>query len=667
MNKNKTKMIEITNEIDLEQIKKIQTRTIKTNAIPDPRKTDLLFRSINPIFKLAAKYKIDSSVAFKLGKEQHCKILQNKFLQYCNKKKGDLNESQTRILDSPNTKGGSQDNPLGPKFKISEIDFSKFKNFSIIDYIFTAFQPEIKSAIIRSFIVSASSIFLLSIYKSFLEELQSQFKEHNGIKSITILFLNIISIVGLQLAISLFVNHGEVSNSILNKKIKTTLYSLIYNKCLTVDYLNSKKLDMGKISTLFQSDVKQFDTFSWIVTNSVGSVVQITLGISYGFYVFGFSYSLVILPLLFFSYFNKLVFSKWGKLNHEWKRALDMRIGLLKEILGNINFIKAWVLENEFLNRMEKRRLGEIKLILTSTFLIMGFTSLTVFGEILATLIFLGVYLANQNALNVGKMTVLIRSLSIIGNGVKVIGSCFGSYKALRVSSKRIEEFFLSEEWHRESRRIKLKRENSSDNIDLEIINGEFQWAKEVSEDTYETEEQSDMILVSDENRMSFMIDRVNMKLREGNLYLMVGKIGSGKSTVLSAILGDVPSISSRPSIFFNDGKTLSYLSQEPWIINGSVEENIKLGTSNLSSNPHYRLESDFKMEKESERLEYAVKYSCLMEDLEMFGEEMRGDDDLGNTPDWRLGLSRMVGQSGKKLSGGQRARIALARCLYQE
>jgi len=79
---------------------------------------------------------------------------------------------------------------------------------------------------------------------------------------------------------------------------------------------------------------------------------------------------------------------------------------------------------------------------------------------------------------------------------------------------------------------------------------------------------------------------------------------------------------------------SVCFMSQNPWLIDGTVKTNI------LLNKPF-----------DQEKFDWAIKYSAL-------------DHDLKN---WDLKENHKIGESGAALSGGQRARVVLARCLYQE
>ena len=110
----------------------------------------------------------------------------------------------------------------------------------------------------------------------------------------------------------------------------------------------------------------------------------------------------------------------------------------------------------------------------------------------------------------------------------------------------------------------------------------------------------------------------------------IVGAIGSCKSSLLAAILGEMSLVEGSSRIY---GK-ISYVSQIPWIFAGTIRENILFSKS-------------FKKEK----YERVLKACCLITDFRSF----------------RAGDSTVIGEKGVNLSGGQKARLSLARALYTE
>lgn len=125
-------------------------------------------------------------------------------------------------------------------------------------------------------------------------------------------------------------------------------------------------------------------------------------------------------------------------------------------------------------------------------------------------------------------------------------------------------------------------------------------------------------------------LDDVNLYLEKGKLYGVIGMVGSGKSSLLSAILGEITIVDGKVKV--NGG--VSYASQEAWVFGSTVRQNILFG----QSYDRYRYQK-------------VVKACALLKDFQQFPE---GDQTI-------------VGERGSSLSGGQKARINLARAMYRQ
>ncbi|KAL3796991.1 hypothetical protein ACHAW5_002761 [Stephanodiscus triporus] len=127
-------------------------------------------------------------------------------------------------------------------------------------------------------------------------------------------------------------------------------------------------------------------------------------------------------------------------------------------------------------------------------------------------------------------------------------------------------------------------------------------------------------------------LEDVNVDFRMGDLTCVIGAVGSGKSAMIQMLAGELPP--SLGSIRRRRGTSVAYAPQDPWIMDGTVRENILLGFN-----------------YDSETYSTVIRACGLHVDL----EQLRDGDDT------------IVGDRGVQLSGGQRARIALARAFYRD
>lgn len=122
----------------------------------------------------------------------------------------------------------------------------------------------------------------------------------------------------------------------------------------------------------------------------------------------------------------------------------------------------------------------------------------------------------------------------------------------------------------------------------------------------------------------------VNLEINKGELVCVVGKVGSGKSSLVSAILGEMQRAEGKVAV----GGRVAYASQQAWIINATVKKNVTFGTS-----------------FDQGKWEAAVDACCLKSDLDI----LPGGEDTE------------IGEKGINLSGGQKQRVSLARAMYAD
>lgn len=184
------------------------------------------------------------------------------------------------------------------------------------------------------------------------------------------------------------------------------------------------------------------------------------------------------------------------------------------------------------------------------------------------------------------------------------------------VSIERINEFLNSPEitdYNEPSRNlpnyddIRQPPSTADDSIIIKIRNGNFNW---IEDDPVPT------------------INSIDLDVKRRSLVAIVGGIGSGKTSLLSAILGEMEKLTGQLEV---KGR-IAYVPQEAWILNGTIRDNILL-------NRKY----------EEEKYKKVLEACSLQVDLTMFA----------------AGDQTEIGEKGTNLSGGQKQRISLARAVY--
>ena len=144
-------------------------------------------------------------------------------------------------------------------------------------------------------------------------------------------------------------------------------------------------------------------------------------------------------------------------------------------------------------------------------------------------------------------------------------------------------------------------------------------------------------------NRGNNVLKNINLSIKKNSITALIGRSGSGKSTIVDILLGLIQQDSGE---IFVDGKRIDqnvsklkigYVPQSNFLINDSIKRNVALGVK----------EVDIDLNKVNK----AIELSSLIYDLENNG----------------LDINSMVGEKGSQISGGQAQRIAIARSLYDD
>ena len=170
----------------------------------------------------------------------------------------------------------------------------------------------------------------------------------------------------------------------------------------------------------------------------------------------------------------------------------------------------------------------------------------------------------------------------------------------------------------------------------ITIVDGAFSWTTLDNDDVPQVaNDKAEISSINkvDEDEVSgpvpFLHD-VNLSIRRGSLTAIVGNVGSGKSSLLSAIIGEMMRVSGE--VFCNG--SVAYCAQQPWVQTSTIQDNILFGRP-----------LDIRL------LQKAIKTTCFDSDLETFPH----------------GMATQMSEKGNNLSGGQKARLALSRAVYSD
>lgn len=449
-------------------------------------------------------------------------------------------------------------------------------------------------------------------------------------------------------------------------------YYLMAMKSLKVGIVNPQEFDHDSILDIFKYDVSQIEFFSSSLVSFVRGTTQVTLAILFGVYFFGYIFFGLLGAMVIFVLIENLLH---GMVRRRDKKANDAKIKrkeTLMDVLRNISFIKINALENIFLLKLNRVRRAEIRAINKYRFLQTAVNFILNFKFPLILTGFLFLFFNLGGVLSVSLITLFLRISVLVKKELCSMSNSIGNWSVLKWSLKRIHIFLDSSEL--EFNRIKSPVD-FGDKDGIRIETGNFYWDKQMSREEAEgrrlaklkgveyqedmrtptkirnrtpseISKQSNSILYqtlltefTTESMMQqykipqkeekFRLNSFDFRAKRGKLTVVIGKLESGKSTLLHSLLGETMIKNFLNTKVFLNGY-VSYMGHTPWMIKGTVLENIVLNKKFIR-----------------EKFDWALKFSCL--DAEMLSWRARENTDI------------------KKLASiCQRKRIEFARCLYQ-
>ncbi|KAF6215602.1 hypothetical protein GE061_010358 [Apolygus lucorum] len=470
-----------------------------------------------------------------------------------------------------------------------------------------------------------------------------------------------VELILVNLGTSLLSNHYLYQTVIFGMKMRAAVVSIVFRKSLRLSKTALNDVSPGQIVNLVSNDVSRFDivavAFSFLWSGPLQTVI-----VSYFLYrdvgIYSFAGMAVIVGVTIFQTYTARLTSQFRR---KIARETDTRIRLTDEILAGILVLKLYAWEIPYTKLLEQARRAELKYVRRSNFIRTIYMAFNLSTTKWAMFLTLSTYILSGFKLTTAQVFVISSYYSILNHsissvfvrGIQEVAEC-------TVSMKRLQAFLMREEIDivASSPVITVKEESTGEepHEDTPLKQDESITTEEETEfnagnnkpvnggvhgnspgKNGQSGGNSDLaIVVQDvkaswvEGRMVPTLMNLTFTVRRGNLIGLIGSVGSGKSSLLHLLLSELKQDVGK--VFVNG--SVSYASQESWIFAGTVRDNILLGR------PYNRA-----------RFRKVVAASCLTRDLEMFPH----------------GDRTMVGERGASLSGGQRARISLARAIYCE
>ncbi|KAL6564040.1 Multidrug resistance-associated protein 5 [Orobanche hederae] len=393
---------------------------------------------------------------------------------------------------------------------------------------------------------------------------------------------------------------------ILGMHVRSALTAMVYRKGLRLSSSARQSHTSGEIVNYMAVDVQRVGDYSWYLHDMWMLPMQIILALAILYKNVGIA-SLATLVATIVSIVATVPVARIQEdYQDKLMAAKDDRMRKTSECLRNMRILKLQAWEDRYRVKLEEMRGVEFKYLRKALYSQAFITFIFWSSPIFISAITFGTCILLGGQLTAGSVLSALATFRILQEPIRNFPDLVSMMAQTKVSLDRIAGF-LQEEELQEDATIILPRDVS--NVAIEIKNGNFRW---------------------DPSSPTQTLSNVQIKVEKGMCVAVCGVVGSGKSSFLSCILGEIPKISGEVKIC----GSAAYVSQSAWIQSGSIEENILFGSP---------------MDKAKYK---SVIHACsLKKDLELLSH---GDQTI-------------IGDRGINLSGGQKQRLQLARALYQD
>ncbi|KAI1317835.1 Multidrug resistance-associated protein 1 [Mortierella claussenii] len=447
----------------------------------------------------------------------------------------------------------------------------------------------------------------------------------------------------------------------LSLQTKVALTSMVYRKALKLSPESRTKSTTGEIMNHMSVDASVWTEGLLYMSMWVSLPIEIITAMWLLYRLLGWSFLAGIVALLLMTPLQIWRARVYNKMQKDRLAIMDERVRLITECLAAIKVVKLYCWQDAFKQKIlsvRNRELASLKR-LGVLFSIMSiiFTSST----LIICLLTLSVYATwGGEGYSKGKLTpqtvfVSMTLFAMLRTPIASLAEATSNTIAVVVGTERVQKFLLLEEIRSDAQReTTVPRDETVPVVEIREVT--FSWTKPDStlslgqegQDQDRDDSMDDTRpLLTDEGQQQNStssrafkptLQRISLSISRGSLTAIVGRVGQGKSSILSAIIGEmytmVPPGSELQGPTLCTRGRIAYVPQQAWILNASLRDNILFG-----------------QQYDEVRFQQVIHASGLEPDLAMLP----------------AGDLTEIGERGINLSGGQKQRVSLARAAYND
>ncbi|CAF3332630.1 unnamed protein product [Rotaria socialis] len=402
---------------------------------------------------------------------------------------------------------------------------------------------------------------------------------------------------------------------IFSIRMRIAYQGLIFRKVLRLSSRSLNTLSSGEITNLFSNDATQIQmiliSFNYLWSTPLDIIVMVVLFWHFMNYISLIAIGYTILIVLIATLIGHIAVYYRTKI----LEVTDKRVKIMAEIIKSMRIVKMYCWESAFNREVRFVRKHEIvryaiRFIFDSIQIIFTQTYITV-----SFLIIFGIMWLLSMHFDTGLFAVASCMLGYLEISLMEFGMGMHDLVHYAAAEKRIQKFLLLDEFEKDRR----SKSTVSETVDYGLDNQMTSSSKvecHISQAYWETDG-------------LFSLKNVIFHADPGDLICVIGPVGSGKSSLLQTLTNEITFLNG--SIQLQD--SFCYVPQEPWIFSSTIKENIIFGE-----------------EYNSKKFQRVIQAVAL-------------DTDFAQLPN---GANTLVGDQGVMLSGGQKARVNMARALYR-
>jgi ABC-type multidrug transport system fused ATPase/permease subunit len=309
----------------------------------------------------------------------------------------------------------------------------------------------------------------------------------------------------------------------------------------------------------------------------------------------------------------------------------DSRMGLVYELIDGIRTLKLTGLRDIVQGRISTERNKELHSAWKGRLLDASNLILSRFVPVIVIALTFGLYLVygSEGSLDAPKVFATLSLINIMGRPIMVIPKCISLYSGCLVSLARLESILRLGEGGDNDTESQPLAALACSNPSIKLSN-------------------LTVVRSSKDGSSTSPLQNISFSLQGAGLVMVVGDNGSGKTTLLHAILNEAPlspeshvSITTSTSVGIDHSPRIAYCGHDAWILRDTVKKNIVLGDPSFIAHGYI----------DEARYDDVVRTCSLEQDISH----------------WPTGDLTVVGEKGVTISGGQKARVSLARALYSQ